>query len=181
MRDESLFQAEADEPEPWWVPILEPYIGKPVPVPPERVERLKRLFGGGTPPVAQKGVAAAMRAAMAKVNFQTKVPWIQTVLNRAEGENLVVDGLYGPRTLEAIRRFQSRHGLRVEGILPPQTETALIQTGLNAIAQSSILPVNGVMDSGTRQEIARFQRRSNLAADAIVGPRTRTAMIAALR
>src|SRR5262249_11109123 len=141
---------------------------------------LKGFAGLGETAVARKGVANAARTAAARAAFQLKVPWVQTVLNRAEGENLVVDGIFGRLTLGAVRKFQSRYGLPLRGILPPETETALIQTGLNRIAQAALLPVNGVMDDRTRQEIMRFQSRSGLVSDGIVGPRTRAAMIAAL-
>jgi zinc D-Ala-D-Ala carboxypeptidase len=34
---------------------------------------------------------------------------------------LAVDGVYGPRTADAVRRFQSAYGLKVDGIAGPQT------------------------------------------------------------
>src|SRR5262245_11162532 len=166
--------------------------------PPRITPRPPRLGGVGGPStpepgpeLASKGVAAAARAAAARATaaaqaavarqtFQQKVPWLQTVLNKAERENLVVDGMYGPKTRDAIRRFQTRYGLSTAGIFPPQTEAALIQTGLNWIAQASRLPVTGLMDEQTRREIRSFQRSQNLAQDGIVGPNTRTAMIRAL-
>jgi peptidoglycan hydrolase-like protein with peptidoglycan-binding domain len=37
------------------------------------------------------------------------------------------DGVFGPRTLEAIRSFQARVGLAVDGIVGPQTRAALLQ------------------------------------------------------
>ena len=35
--------------------------------------------------------------------------------------NLVVDGIYGPRTTAVVREFQRRAGLTVDGIAGPQT------------------------------------------------------------
>jgi zinc D-Ala-D-Ala carboxypeptidase len=34
---------------------------------------------------------------------------------------LAVDGVYGPRTADAVRRFQAAYGLKVDGIAGPQT------------------------------------------------------------
>jgi peptidoglycan hydrolase-like protein with peptidoglycan-binding domain len=153
----------------------------------EVIDWLKDLFGSNKPAMAQSGAAAAVAAKArrvadkAKAGIQAeKVCWIQTVLNKAGGEKLVADGVYGPLTREATRRFQSRNGLTVDGIVGPRTETALIQAALNQIARASILPVNGVMDAKTRQEIQRFQARNNLAQDGVVGPKTRAAMVVAL-
>jgi len=150
----------------------------------EVIDWLKGLVGLGEVAVARKGVAAAARkaasTAASRAAFQLKVPWIQTVLNKAEGENLVVDGIFGRLTLAAIRRFQARYGLPLRGILPPETEIALIQTGLNKIAGARVLLVDGVMGNRTRQEIMRFQSRSGLVPDGVVGPKTRAAMITTL-
>lgn len=138
------------------------------------------------PAVAQTGVAAAARplfqkaAVAAKTGMlPEKVCWIQNVLN-TQGERLATDGIYGPLTREAVRRFQSRNSLSVDGIVGPQTEAALIQSALNQIAQASILPVNGIMDARTREEITRFQSRNSLVPDGIVGPKTRAVMVVAL-
>jgi peptidoglycan hydrolase-like protein with peptidoglycan-binding domain len=38
---------------------------------------------------------------------------------------LPADGVYGPRTRAAVRRFQRRHGLAVDGVAGPQTLAAL--------------------------------------------------------
>jgi peptidoglycan hydrolase-like protein with peptidoglycan-binding domain len=108
------------------------------------------------------------------------VCWMQNVLDLAEGESLTTDGLYGLLTRAAVVRFQQKYGLRVDGIVGPQTEAALIQTGLNRSALASLVPINGVMDNITRQEVVRFQQAHGLAADGIVGPRTRAAMVMAM-
>src|SRR3954452_23942847 len=43
------------------------------------------------------------------------------------GAALVQDGLYGNGTADAVRKFQSSHGLEVDGIVGPMTWTALFQ------------------------------------------------------
>src|SRR6478735_8548915 len=52
--------------------------------------------------------------------------------------NLVVDGIYGPRTTAVVREFQRRAGLVVDGIAGPQT---LGRLGLN-FDQPPPLPAN---------------------------------------
>lgn len=58
-------------------------------------------------------------------NPDPNVRWLQTALNRAIGASLVVDGLIGPATRDAVRRYQSARGLQVDGIVGPQTLQAL--------------------------------------------------------
>ncbi|HEY0441535.1 MAG TPA: S8 family serine peptidase, partial [Xanthobacteraceae bacterium] len=55
------------------------------------------------------------------------IRWLQLALNSSINAGLVVDGLDGPATRDAIRRFQAARGLQVDGIAGPQTRTALRQ------------------------------------------------------
>jgi len=41
--------------------------------------------------------------------------WIQKQLNALEGEHLELDGQYGEATMEAVKRYQQKHGLVVDG------------------------------------------------------------------
>jgi hypothetical protein len=138
-------------------------------------ELLKRAVAPAVPLVEY-----SVRRAKAPGILREKACWIQNVLNKTSSGNLVPDGLYGPRTREAVRQFQTRSGLPADGVIGPRTNTALIQIALNHIAQASLLPVDGVMDARGQQEIKRFQSRNGLAPDGIVGPRTRAAMVLAL-
>ena len=53
------------------------------------------------------------------------VRWVQDCLNQALGLNLPVTGVMGPETRSAVRSFQRRQGLRMDGIIGPPTEAAL--------------------------------------------------------
>jgi peptidoglycan hydrolase-like protein with peptidoglycan-binding domain len=55
--------------------------------------------------------------------------WVQQSLNQVDNAGLVVDGIKGPRTTAAVRRFQQRSGLVPDGIVGPRTEAALIAAG----------------------------------------------------
>ncbi len=60
---------------------------------------------------------------------QAYVAWYQAALNQVAGENLAVDGIHGPLTDGAVRRFQGSKGLQVDGIVGPITERALVNAG----------------------------------------------------
>lgn len=50
---------------------------------------------------------------------------IQALLDQEQGDHLIVDGYYGPLTEEAVKRFQEAHGLKVDGIVGPETWAVL--------------------------------------------------------
>ena len=58
-------------------------------------------------------------------NSPQKVRWIQESLNKILGLRLKVDGIMGPQTKSAIRRFQQKNGLIVDGVVGSATERAL--------------------------------------------------------
>jgi flagellum-specific peptidoglycan hydrolase FlgJ len=53
------------------------------------------------------------------------VQWVQWELNQ-QGFSLKVDGIYGPKTEDAVRTFQSRSHLACDAIVGPRTVAALI-------------------------------------------------------
>lgn len=53
-----------------------------------------------------------------------EVRWLQWMLNR-HGYNVQIDGIYGPRTLEAVKDFQKKHGLIVDGLVGKMTKSEL--------------------------------------------------------
>jgi peptidoglycan hydrolase-like protein with peptidoglycan-binding domain len=111
-----------------------------------------------------------------------------------------VDGIAGPRTHSAVRRFQRRKGLRADGIAGPRTRRALGRRGrppLGArvmrrghrgwdVAALQFLlrrrgcdpgGLDGGFGPGTAAAVRRCQRRYGLIADGLAG----TATIGALR
>jgi Putative peptidoglycan binding domain len=55
------------------------------------------------------------------------IRWVQSALNEALGSRLPVHGMMDAATRSAIRSFQQREGLPVDGIVGPDTERTLIE------------------------------------------------------
>lgn len=106
-----------------------------------------------------------------------------------------VDGITGPRTQRATRRFQARHRLAADGIAGPRTRRALGRRGRPALgsrplrsglagwdvaALQFLLRSRGYGPGGfdggfgpsTRAAVVRFQRAAGLAVDGVAGPAT---------
>ena len=88
---------------------------------------------GYTWPAISQGVsplinvaAVGGEASLHKGSAGDLVIWAQEHL-RAAGENVAVDGGYGTRTMAAVQDFQSTHGLPANGLIGPQTWSALLR------------------------------------------------------
>lgn len=54
----------------------------------------------------------------------SEVKWLQWMLKR-HGYNLQIDGIFGPKTLKAVKDFQKKHDLVVDGLVGKKTKAAL--------------------------------------------------------
>ncbi len=146
--------------------------------------------------IAMLTLAGAQQAAARSAN----VAALQVALRSTGLYGAPVDGIAGPLTKRAVRRFQRRKRLAVDGVAGPRTRRALGRRGRPALgtrlmhrgqrgwdvaALQFLLarrgyspgPVDGAFGRGTRRALARFQRAAGLAVDGVAGPAT----IAALR
>ena len=55
---------------------------------------------------------------------------LQTLLSKA-GSGLAIDGIFGSGTRSAVRAFQKKYGLEVDGIVGPKTWTKLLEVAGN--------------------------------------------------
>jgi peptidoglycan hydrolase-like protein with peptidoglycan-binding domain len=128
---------------------------------------------------------------------------VQHKLNRLGYGAGALDGLFGPRTEAAVRRFQVDSGLEVDGAVGPQTLRQLhtrinqkerllargsgfksshgskrvrdLQRSLNRLGQQAGA-VDGLFGPATDAAVRRFQGKRALAVDGVAGPRTLAAV-----
>ena len=111
-------------------------------------------------------------------------------------------GLYGPGTEAAVRTFQERRGLRVDGICGPQTWGSLVEAGYqlgDRLLYHTSPPlrgddvadlqrrlgalgfdagrVDGIFGEDTQRAVLEFQRNAGLTADGVCGPATRAVLL----
>jgi peptidoglycan hydrolase-like protein with peptidoglycan-binding domain len=120
-------------------------------------------------------------------------------LLRAHGQNIAVDGIFGPKTDAAVRAFQTAKNLAVDGIVGPITWSALIITvrrGARGDAVRGVqeefqfrnltgdpalgLTVDGIFGPKTEAAVRAFQDALELVVDGIVGPITWRALISGM-
>lgn len=96
-----------------------------------------------------------------KLNYDGWVARLQTELNNQFHKGLVVDGLRGPKTLDACVKVKRG----AKGNI-----TRLIQERLNSVGFK--LSTDGIFGGGTENAVKVFQRNRGLSADGIVGRNT---------
>jgi murein DD-endopeptidase MepM/ murein hydrolase activator NlpD len=141
--------------------------------------------------LAMLTLAGPQEAAASSAN----VAALQVALQRVGTYAAAVDGIKGPQTRRAVRRFQRRKHLSVDGVVGPQTKQALGRRGRPRLGSRLISSgrrgwdvaalqfllakrgysaggIDGAYGSGTRAAVLRFQRTAGLAVDGVAGPAT---------
>lgn len=97
---------------------------------------------------------------------------------------ITADGDFGPGTEKAVRDFQQKNGLAVDGIAGPDTFTAmglhelvLLRKGsrgatVKRLQKALEIGSDGIFGSGTEKAVKEFQRSQGLDADGLAGPET---------
>ena len=125
-------------------------------------------------------------------------------LLRARGQLVTVDGIFGPHTEAAVRAFQARNHLDVDGIVGPQTWSALViqvQLGSGGDAVRGVqdefqfrnlsgnsgtgIQVDGIFGPQTDAAVRSFQQAlhadiPSVTVDGIVGPITWRALVSGM-
>ena len=122
---------------------------------------------------------------------EERVKELQHQLDTLGLEPGLTDGRYGPKTTDAVRRFQRAHDLPVDGVADPVTLNALkasvnggpfivrtervkeLQRELHRLGLEPGM-VDGRYGPLTTQAVKRFQEAHNLPADGIAAPRRST-------
>jgi hypothetical protein len=114
---------------------------------------------------------------------------------------VAADGVFGPATERALKRWQRRHGLVADGVAGPQTRSAMglgsgpvlkrkrsgarrgrarqshqrshRRGGVRALQRRIGVPADGVFGPGTEAALKRWQAAHGLVADGVAGPQTR--------
>ena len=145
---------------------------------------------------------AAPATAAAFTNPQ--IPGLQVALRAHGYDTGAVDGIVGPRTAAAVRKFQRRAGIHADGLAGPRTRAKLGRLGRPLfgartlsrgrigwdvsvlqflLTQRGFAPrhLNGNFGRGTEGAVRRFQRAFGLRVDGIAGPATQRALLTGRR
>jgi peptidoglycan hydrolase-like protein with peptidoglycan-binding domain len=134
------------------------------------------------------GDAPAPQFEIVELTRGDESPFVQILqhLLRARGFGLEADGVFGPLTEQAVRRFQGNQGIDVDGIVGPVTWSRLfitvrrgstgeavkgVQVRMN-LRQAPPIAVDGDFGPLTEQAVREFQGDQGIEIDGIVGPIT---------
>jgi peptidoglycan hydrolase-like protein with peptidoglycan-binding domain len=101
-----------------------------------------RAGGGEGGGAVRGGATLTGRPALREGDESVVVKELQRRLNRY-GASLYVDGEFGPATAKAVRAFQTANGFTADGVVGPDTATALVGESARRIGQNQPSPDRG--------------------------------------
>lgn len=116
---------------------------------------------------------------------------LQKFLNAKLGISLAVDGNFGPKTLEAVKKWQKANGLADDGIVGVKTRTKMESASASVPASSSSAPSSSAsynlgtltLKIGSRgeavkelQKLLNMEKGTGLSVDGNFGPKTASAV-----
>jgi Transglycosylase SLT domain/Putative peptidoglycan binding domain len=140
--------------------------------------------------------AVLLFAAPAHGVTNPQIPGLQVALKMKGFYKGEIDGVAGPLTAKAVRRFQRDAGLTVDGVAGPQTRKALGRLGRPLFGKRLLISrgmvgwdvaalefflvqrgrdpgkVDGRFTRRTERALRAYQKRKRLAVDGVAGPRT---------
>jgi peptidoglycan hydrolase-like protein with peptidoglycan-binding domain len=155
-------------------------------------------------PLAAAAAASFALALSAEAGPNVQVSGLQVALRARGLYPGQIDAIAGPMTVRAVRRFQRRNGLVVDGIAGPRTRAKLGRLGrplfgrrllrrpmvgwdvsvLQFLLTRSGSPtgiIDGYFGAETRKSVRRFQRHARIGVDGIAGPQTFRALLVRAR
>ncbi len=159
--------------------------------------RLRRVFLGLTSVLLMLGPLTNARSAHAATwpleqrgTAGATVRTIQYLLD-ARGDTLAPDGVFGPRTAQAVRRFQAAHHLSADGVVGPRTWPRLViavhsgsvgdavRALQDELVARQVAPVrvDGIFGPLTVAALLRFQRTRGLPLTGVADVSTWQALI----
>jgi peptidoglycan hydrolase-like protein with peptidoglycan-binding domain len=148
--------------------------------------------GAATAAPAAQASAALKRPVTGPGSKGERVGAIQYLLNQQINAKLATDSDYAPKTTAAVKAFQKKARLPVDGIERPMTYPKLMITvkkGSKGPAVSAVqhnphfaygfkrLVVSDTFGNGTLKAVKAFQKRFKLTQDGVVGANTWKALI----
>ncbi|WP_208301209.1 peptidoglycan-binding protein [Mycobacterium sp. DL440] len=169
--------------DPHWRPTL-----GPDPLTFRMVDLLLFAFEGRADLLNPLGDEPGQQPEIIELNRGEDGPFVKILqhLLRARRFDLLADGIFGPITEQAVRRFQGNQGIVVDGIVGPVTWTRLFitvrrgstgeavkgaQVRMN-LRQAAPIAVDGDFGLLTEQAVREFQVGQGVDNDGIVGPIT---------
>jgi cell wall-associated NlpC family hydrolase len=154
--------------------------------------RGRLIVAGGAPlsvaltAMAIGGVGTAAAATSGDLNLDRGATG-SSVRTLQQALGVSVDGVFGPRTEQAVKAYQAGHGLPATGHVGPLTTSALglggggggtVRSASGAGADSTGATANNGADAGglSPDQVQAMQRALGVSADGVIGPRTQAAL-----